>query len=301
MKNILAILFVISFWSTLAFCQTTRREFPVLRGPYLGQNPPGDIPVLFAPGIVSRDDSFEHSAAIFSPDGDEVYWSAKINGERYFKIYFMKLINGSWTQWQVAPFSQEQDVSFNQPTFSPEGNRLYFDTYSDTWVVVRSDENWSAASIMSPKIKYDSPGATIHLQTMTNNGAAYFSIYNSNKPFGQKSVIYVSRKNSGDSEESQMLDDNINSSEAEEMAVFVAPDESYMIIEATADNRISELFISYRLVDKSWSERIQLPIARGRFPSVSPDGRYLFFLKPDSGIYWVDASFIEEFKPKEMQ
>ncbi len=47
------------------------RVFPKLTGPYLGQEPPGDTPVLFAPGIIST--GKEHSAAMFTPDGG-VLW-----------------------------------------------------------------------------------------------------------------------------------------------------------------------------------------------------------------------------------
>ena len=33
----------------------SKEEFPVLEGPYLGQKPPGMIPKIFAPGIISTD------------------------------------------------------------------------------------------------------------------------------------------------------------------------------------------------------------------------------------------------------
>lgn len=49
-------------------------KFPVLKGDYLGQEKPRNTPLMFAPGIVSGHgfDS-EHSPAVFSPDGKEVY------------------------------------------------------------------------------------------------------------------------------------------------------------------------------------------------------------------------------------
>jgi len=82
-------------------------DFPKLSGPYLGQKLPGNVPELFAPGIVSRDGYFEHSAAIFSPEGDEVYWAGKPDGTRYFEINFMKMINGKWTEPKIA-FSHKE-------------------------------------------------------------------------------------------------------------------------------------------------------------------------------------------------
>ena len=55
--------------------------FPVLKGEYLGQEKPDDTPRMFAPGIVSGHgfDS-EHSPAVFSRDGKEVYWTQKFRG-----------------------------------------------------------------------------------------------------------------------------------------------------------------------------------------------------------------------------
>ena len=47
---------------------------PVLKGPYLGQKPPGLNPEIFLPGIVSTELN-EHGAPTFSPDLSEMYWS----------------------------------------------------------------------------------------------------------------------------------------------------------------------------------------------------------------------------------
>jgi ankyrin repeat protein len=47
------------------------KEFPVLKGDYLGQTFPGDTPVVFARGIVSTDLQ-NHGAPSFSTDGNEI-------------------------------------------------------------------------------------------------------------------------------------------------------------------------------------------------------------------------------------
>lgn len=47
-------------------------EFPKLTGPYMGQKPPGMTPELFAPEIISREDTREF-AITFSPDGREFF------------------------------------------------------------------------------------------------------------------------------------------------------------------------------------------------------------------------------------
>lgn len=294
MKKLFAILSAICLQSTLVCCQTSQKDFPIFKGPYLGQNPPGNFPELFGPGIVSRDDHFEHSAAVFSPDGKEVYWSSKPNGARYFEINSMKMINGRWTGPKIA-FSCE-GYNFHNPVFSPDGDKLYFTMESDIWFVERRGKDWSEPAKISPIIN---SAFSDYLHTITENGSVYLRRYKPNEKFGKRSIFYISRKINGIYSEPEIICENINSADAEEMAVFVAPDESYMIIEAHEDNSTGRLFISYKLKDGTWSERIILPFRNGRFPSVTPDGKYLFYMTRDDGIYWVNTSFIEELKPKE--
>ena len=45
-------------------------DFPVIKGPYLGQKQPGDSPILFAPGIISTDE--DEYAFEISCSGDEM-------------------------------------------------------------------------------------------------------------------------------------------------------------------------------------------------------------------------------------
>jgi Tol biopolymer transport system component len=293
MKRVFLLVAVI-FQFSIANCQTTPKDFPVLKGPYLGQKPPGNIPELFAPGTVSRDDYFEHSAAIFSPDGNEVYWSGKPNGARYFEIYFMKMINGKWTEPKIA-FSREGN-NFNNPVFSSDGNKLFFKIDGDIWFVERQGDEWSDVAKISSVIN---SAVSDDLHTILENGSVYFRRYYANEQFGKRSLIYISRKTkNGNYADPELLESSINSVDSEELSVFVAPDESYMIIEANKDGRTDNLFISYIMQNDRWSERIKLPFKNGRFPSVSPDGKYLFYMTRDEGIYWVNTSFIEEFKPK---
>jgi len=46
--------------------------FPVLKGPYLGQNPPGMTPEVFAPGIISTD----------ATDGTLYFFTSNVGGDR---------------------------------------------------------------------------------------------------------------------------------------------------------------------------------------------------------------------------
>ncbi len=51
LKSILVVT-VILFGNTIMYGQATPKDFPVLKGPYFGQTPPGLTPIVFAPGIV---------------------------------------------------------------------------------------------------------------------------------------------------------------------------------------------------------------------------------------------------------
>ena len=257
-----------------------------MKGPYLGQSLPGMTPELFAPGIVSRPDYFEHSAALFTPDGEEVYWTAKANDQRNYKIYFMKMVDGTWSKPGVPGFCQEGKY-YQDCILSSDGKRLYF-TDGESWQFVqKQDGDWGTPCHVSQNIM---SGSDVNICSVTNCGSVYFI----KRP---EFDVYVIRAVKGGHAAPEKLPAQVNSSDTRENRVYVAPDESYMIIEATKDAAACELFVSFRLNDRSWSERKKLPIKWGRFPTVSPDGRYLFFMTRE-GIYWVSAEFIEELKPK---
>jgi hypothetical protein len=268
------------------FMSAQPENFPQLTGPYLGQKPPGREPVLFAPGTISRDDYFEHSAALFSPDGKEVFWAAKANDQREYKIYSMKMTDGKWSRPEVAAFCQEN--KYYQSLFlSPDGKRLYFTDGSDWLFVEKRNGIWSAPFRVSPKI---TAGADANLCSVTRSGSVYFI----KRP---EHDGYVSKTVKEDDGPPTRLDDHINCSATRENSVYVAPDERYMIIEATKDAALCELFISFKNDRDAWSERIKLPIAWGRLPSVTPDGKYLFFFTRD-GIHWVSTEIIEALRAK---
>ena len=72
-------------------------------------------------------------------------------------------------------------------------------------------------------------------------------------------------------------------------------------------NRISWERLSYQGKNR-WSEAINLGPkintgAAERFPSVTPDGKYLFFLRVSDGsdFYWVSAKIIETLKPEDLK
>ena len=273
---------------------------PELTGPYLGQVPPGSAPRVFAPGVVSNRADFEHSAAVFSPDGQELFWCTNVDmrtdppGEGQ-RLYFMRQVDGVWTAPEIAPFTEEIPDPVQRPVFSPDGSRLYFELFgfptpeddSDIYVVERGADGWSAPVSVSPLIN---TGAIERLHCATSDGSLIFS----RDPFTNREKIYVSRFVDGAFAEPEELGDPFDSA-AHELALVTAPDESYVLINTTRSGTTDELYVSYREPDGSWTERIRAPYECCGFLALSPDGEYLFFL--GEGIYWVDTSFVERLRP----
>jgi len=106
-------------------------SFPVLKGPYLGQPPPGRTPVLFAPHIIST--GTQHSSVYFSADGREVYFSRML--PRPSLVLYMCEKNGAWTPPQVV-------CEGLTPGLAPDGKTAFFSTW-DLWRMFKTASGWT--------------------------------------------------------------------------------------------------------------------------------------------------------------
>lgn len=105
------------------FCiRAQKNDFPKLSGPYLGQKPPGTTPEPFAENIIEVH-TFLHSGIVFSPDGLEAYWTP--SRTPLPPILLSRVVNGTWTQPQAAPFSKAEQRD-DSPFISPDGKKLFF-------------------------------------------------------------------------------------------------------------------------------------------------------------------------------
>lgn len=74
-KNIsILVTFLAILTSTLALAEGKELGFPTLKGPYLGQQPPGLKAEPFAPAVLSVPGKNHHPLS-FSTDGKELYFS----------------------------------------------------------------------------------------------------------------------------------------------------------------------------------------------------------------------------------
>lgn len=272
-------------------------NFPVLTGPYLGQKPPGRTAELFAPDIIAAD---LHSVTAFSPQGNEVYWRPMT--EEPNEILFMRLENGAWTPPQIVPFASRFFGS-DDPCFSPDGQKLFFTSWRPIrwyevfnfrermWYVDRTEQGWSNPQPVGATVN----SMDIHWQmSVSAEGTLYFA---------SGGDIYRAHPEGDEYAAPERLDEAINT-RFEEGHPFIAPDESYLLFSSDghADNLGTyDLYISVREADGTWSEARNLGAGinsryQELYPTVSPDGKYLFFLSDQErgkSVYWVDFQALE--------
>jgi len=282
------------------FLYTPADDFPVLKGDYLGQKPPGLKPVIFAPGIVSTR-RYEFNAA-FSPAGDELYYSVNESGRE--TMMFMRRVKNLWTPPERVPFvSPNNDCD---PFFSMDGTRLYFISTRtkkngandwDIYYVSRTETGWSEPRNLGAPINTE---YNEYYVSLTKTGTLYFA---TDKPGGSGSHdIYRAKLVDGVYSTPENLGKSINTPHLEHDP-FIAPDESYLLFTSVDRKQgfgSGDLYVSFRKENGAWTEAKNLGQefnSRGYdfCPIVSWDGKYFFFTK-NSDIYWVSIEAINSLR-----
>lgn len=335
MKNSVFIYFVILLMIFI-FCGE-QGSTPELKGAYLGQTPPGDTPVIFAPGIVST--QFSEFCSVFSNDGKEFYFT--LSGAPFTVLVVMRQINEVWTKPQITSYSgQYAEYDMN---FTPDGSKMFYCSRRpvsgsgmqksdvDIWYVKKSPDGWSEPEHLGFTVNSEQ---NEYYPVFTSDNTLYFSSSRSGGLGGAD--IYRSRYVNGRYLKPENLGKPVNSP-TYEGDTYIAPDESYIIITnyGKPDSYGSgDLYISFKNSNGEWTEpknmgdRINSPYNE-HCPIVSPDGKYFFFSsarsvfesyaekpvtyeemidklnKPGNGrsedVYWVDARIIEDLKPDEFK
>lgn len=310
------------------------RSRPELRGPYLGQEPPGLEPRIFAPGVVSTGLATRDLA--MTPDGKEIYFSVTLGAKTMIMV--TRQLNGVWTEPEVAPFSGRYlDI---EPAISADGQRFFFLStrpqagqeekpgwvYQDIWVMDREGDDWGEPYNLGPPVNSDAPE---YFPSVTSDGTLYFT----REGEDQVSSTYRSRFIDGKYADPELLPPQVNCG-TNRFNVFVAPDESFAIVPNVGrEDGIggADYYVVFRNQDDTWSEPVNMgpainqPTGREWSASLSPDGEYLFFMssrtdegadlpltgmsitdlldlstrpgRGSSDIWWVSAGVIEELRP----
>ena len=282
-------------------------RFPVLKGDYLGQKPPGEKPELFGLGIISSVWGL-HSTAVFTPDGTEVYWAPMMSfpGEVYSRggLLMMKRVDGRWTPPAWASFSGP-DGNDDVPFFSADGQRIYFisrrpltgETQRGSekiWFADRTPAGWSEPRPLDPSVN----SMNMHWEFSLDRARNLYFAGQAPDSLGMQD-IYLARFVNGKYDKPVNAGQPINSTDGENTP-FIAPNGSYLLFE-----RQDDLWVSFRDAGGAWSEPVKLgPEVNSPSielcPIVTADGKYLFFLSQRDGeshAYWVRAGIIEKLRP----
>jgi Tol biopolymer transport system component len=285
-----------------SYAQTGESGSPLLKGPYLGQKPPGITPEVFAPGFVSTP-AHEFSCS-FTPDGKEFYFARRDQNLNYPVVMVTKLLDGKWTKPEIVPFV-EGGMSF-EPIVTPDGKRLYFMSGKpvpgqagppmNIFYVDREGDGWSAAK---------NAGAPFNpAKAMFVSSASDGTIYTTDISGGPGSErIAVARKVDGQYKTLERMGPPVNAG-TQSMYPCIAPDGSYLVFNSRrpSEKIQSVLNVSFRTPDGGWSEPRMIDLgAEAGTPFVSRDGKFLFFTSGERGksdICWVSADVIEALRPE---
>ena len=253
---------------------------------FLGLKPPGMIPELFAPGIVSTDNL--EISGVYDPIMNEFYFVRQMKGESP-KTYIIQYKNGKWQE----PIIGERMDGF----ISSDGNTLY----SGNKYRNRTHSGWSEEKSLGPQYE----NIPIMQLTVSDKGTYVFDERDS------IGTIRYSRLIDGKREEPKPFDKKINTGKWTAHP-FIAPDESYIIWDSEREGGYGEtdLYISFRQTGGSWGAAINMGEDintkyedGGGF--VTKDGKYFFFSRINLGenfnesqanIYWVSAEFIDKLR-----
>ncbi|WP_087493168.1 PD40 domain-containing protein [Winogradskyella sp. PC-19] len=297
--SLLSITIVVFFNACNKKNQSKSSDSKIIEVSYFGQKPPGTTAEIFAPEIVSVNGRYEYAVS-FSPDMNEMYFSGN-KEEKPQVVYFSRLKDEKWSTPKIANFTKGKKKNELEGFVSLNGEKIFFTAYDsifsdeNIWYVNRLENSWSEA------IKLDSPindDIVFYSNTSENGDLFYTSI-------SQWKMYYAPNKNG-------------EFPEVHEVGIeygghgFISPSQDFILVDAQKENEETkdrDIHVCFKDKDGTWSKPINLGDAvNSKFaetcPSLTPDGKYLFFSRYDeegglSNIYWISAEVINKVKSVE--
>ncbi|MEE4256023.1 MAG: pyridoxamine 5'-phosphate oxidase family protein [Bacteroidales bacterium] len=301
MKNIFFLLLVTLLGAGLSNAQS---QFE-LKGPYLGQESPGDTGAVFAPDFISTDAGELNS--VFCCNGNEFYFSRRGIPGKPSVLMVSQRTNDIWSEPQPLEFSGiYSDIDLY---IAHDGGSLIFCSTRphhkgdaekadhDLWIAKRYGNAWSEPEPFAP-------GAMSEYEDFYPVLAASGNLYfNSQRGGRGGNNIYCSHFIDGNYSEAIMLPAPINT-EHWEFDAFLTRDENTIVFSSTRPGGYggADIYVSRKEPDGSWSDPRNLGPAVNSASyeygaSISPDGKYLFYTSSRNGsedIFWVSSDVLNK-------
>jgi len=222
---------------------------------------------LLGPGVIST--GLQETSAAFSLDGETVYFLRSDFSEKDDTIVFSQRREGHWSTPQVAAFSGRWHDS--EPTFSPDGQRLYFVSnrplqpggaplvtemaghrFSGTnlWYVERqANGHWGTPVHVDGALN---DGAQIYNPSVAANGDIYFSAHRPDS--GKAYQIYVARRTAHGHGLPERVD--LGDLAHNRMDPAIDPQQRFLLFAGDEGDALgrADIYIAFRQPDGSWGK-----------------------------------------------
>jgi hypothetical protein len=264
-------------------------------GDYLGQTPPKDSAIIFAPEIISVVNRGEYAFSI-SPNHDEYFYNAGESEDttQPYGLLQIKRIGDKWLKPQKANLNQK-GLWEQEAFFSPDGNDIYYAVsdsgYTKIWLSHKTKDGWSIGERLNSPI--NESAKRLFYATFSNNGNLYYTNVDEVK-------IHMSENING-------RYDSINDIGLPRAGhAYISPDEQFIIFDSHQSENYgkTDIYIAFKMNNGTWSDPINMgPQVNTEYletcPSLSPDGKYIFFgryndLNEKSDIYWISSDIIHK-------
>ena len=259
---------------------------------------------IFADGVVSTPD--DESNGSFSPDGTEYYFTEfnpYTTAARWGLLCVARFRDGRWSAPESLPFSG-RNLDFS-PRLSPDGTTLFFTSSRPApgktahvlriWSASRTADGWGEPRVLPAPVNAPDEESN-YSASVARDGTIYFA---STRDGSGRPHIYRARFAGGAYSEPEKLGPEINSDVSDDDP-FVSPDERILVFASKGDGPPTgkdrpetiagggvvyprgDLYASVSAGDGRWSPARHLAHGVNTFadessPSLTPDGRYLFF------------------------